>query len=618
MTTTGLSKYRGLIAAICPRVIMVEEAAETMEAPVTAGCVPSLEHLILVGDHKQLRPQCGVKLLEQEPFLLNVSMFERLVENKLPYKMLKRQRRMIPEIRRLLGPIYKNDIKDHILMRNPEVRPPVPGMGGINSFFYTHSWPDSVDDQMSSTNLQEADMVVGFYDYLISNGLKETEITVLCFYNGQRKLLLRRLRNHIRLKRMGHNPARIFKVLTVDSYQGEENEVVLLSLVRSNDQGKIGFLGVENRICVALSRAKRGFYMFGNAELLACESKLWAKVVNIMLADTSVMYEDRNPVSEPFGRVVFRVPLRCSKHCREMYIENVDDWDKIAGGCSLPCSEILKCGHHCHLNCHPFGHEKAICFEPCAKVLSCGHQCGRECYDQCRCTLCGNQRLENGGGVTRDESESSGSHGSNARAWQEFAKGGVRPHDAALRAMQRENYLQEQITLNLGADAASYQSSEMQNTTEDRKSTDPHSSIPAIRGSALLVDPAPLLVDSGALVTGSPSHLIGEPPATSAATAPTRKVKVSHRNRFKRSAPTATPIATSRAAAPVVATPAVMSAPPVDYTGAPTLQAPLEPLCLVHNDPLSARTASFETVVMPKCAEGAAAKYDGESLIDFD
>lgn len=47
-TITGLSKYRPLLSALRPRIVLVEEAAETLEAPVTAACFPSLEHLILV------------------------------------------------------------------------------------------------------------------------------------------------------------------------------------------------------------------------------------------------------------------------------------------------------------------------------------------------------------------------------------------------------------------------------------------------------------------------------------------------------------------------------------------------------------------------------------------
>jgi hypothetical protein len=50
-------------------------------------------------------------------------------------------------------------------------------------------------------------------------------------------------------------------VTVVDNYQGEENDIVLLSLVRSNEDGKIGFLSIENRVCVALSRAKFNRYL---------------------------------------------------------------------------------------------------------------------------------------------------------------------------------------------------------------------------------------------------------------------------------------------------------------------------------------------------------------------
>ena len=81
---------------------------------------------------------------------------------------------------------------------------------------------------MSKVNVEEAELIVKFFAYLVLNGTEPADITVLTFYNGQRKLILRKLREHPEM--MGH----AFKVVTVDSYQGEENEVVLLSLVRSN------------------------------------------------------------------------------------------------------------------------------------------------------------------------------------------------------------------------------------------------------------------------------------------------------------------------------------------------------------------------------------------------
>ena len=92
VTTSGLAKYRGLLQSLQPKVVMMEEAAETLESYVTVAALKSLEHLILVGDHEQLRGRCHVQELELAPFFLGVSMFERLVRNQVEYTQLKRQR----------------------------------------------------------------------------------------------------------------------------------------------------------------------------------------------------------------------------------------------------------------------------------------------------------------------------------------------------------------------------------------------------------------------------------------------------------------------------------------------------------------------------------------------
>ena len=227
-------------------------------------------------------------------------MFERLVRNKVDFSQLKRQRRMIPEIRRGLKPIYE-ELDDHSSVLN---RTSIAGMGGMNSYFFTHQSRETVDIQMSKLNEKEAAMVVGFFGYLVLNGMVPEEITVLTFYNGQRKLILRKLREHRQLQ-----GAR-FNIVTVDSYQGEENEIVLLSLVRSNVRGNIGFLDVENRVCVALSRARRGFYIFGDAPNLCKSSMLWWHVIQSMA---------KNPC-----RVGFYLHLTCKKHNEKTFIKGND------------------------------------------------------------------------------------------------------------------------------------------------------------------------------------------------------------------------------------------------------------------------------------------------------
>ena len=64
-----------------------------------------------------------------------------------------------------------------------------------------------------------------------------------------------------------------------DNYQGEENDIIILSLVRSNSDGKIGFLKTENRICVALSRARCGLFVIGNMTLFAKHDEMWKKIL---------------------------------------------------------------------------------------------------------------------------------------------------------------------------------------------------------------------------------------------------------------------------------------------------------------------------------------------------
>ncbi|KAK2748934.1 hypothetical protein FQN57_007217 [Myotisia sp. PD_48] len=365
MTTTGLSKYRGLVSSIKPKIILIEEAAEVLEAPIAAACIESLQHLILVGDHQQLQGSCALEELEDEPFYLNVSMFERLVRNSFPYAKLAMQRRMRPEIRKILAPIYA-DLQDHPSVIN---RANVPGMGGVNSYFFTHTWLESSDSLSSRFNASEAKMVIGFYIYLHMNGVPVKDMTILTFYNGQRKMILKSLKSHPLFQH------EYTKVVTVDSYQGEENEIVLLSLVRSNEKEQIGFLENEHRICVALSRAKAGFYIFGNAELLSVASGLWWQVAQILRKQPK------------------RIGLQCQ----------------------VKCGRLLPCGHKC----------AEVCFRAC--------KCDCEALTEPLTLMAGNifrpATLAEEQLTPRKTTEE---HSSFIRRYNDYATGGVQVDDARL------------------------------------------------------------------------------------------------------------------------------------------------------------------------------------------
>ena len=83
MTTTGSTRYHNILKDIGPRIVIVEEAAEVFEAHIVGSVSKHCEHLILIGDHVQLRPNPAVYSLAKH-YKLDVSLFERLVNNNLP------------------------------------------------------------------------------------------------------------------------------------------------------------------------------------------------------------------------------------------------------------------------------------------------------------------------------------------------------------------------------------------------------------------------------------------------------------------------------------------------------------------------------------------------------
>ncbi|KAI8631591.1 P-loop containing nucleoside triphosphate hydrolase protein [Xylariaceae sp. FL1651] len=350
-TTTGLCKYRGLLAALQPRTMLIEEAAETKEANILSALYPSLQQLILVGDHQQLAPHCDTPGLRDAPFHMRVSMFERLVKLHMPYTMLNMQRRMNPLLREVLTPFYPS-LQDHPVVTSPGARPPIPGMSD-ESFFFHHTWSEGTDENLSKFNTLEAEMVVRFVDYLLMNDVAATEITVLTFYRGQRKKMLSEFR------KLGHR-APFTNVHTVDSYQGEENDIVILSLVRSNGANgphRAGFLRDSNRGVVSISRARRGFFIFGNMINLvnACQEsfEMWNKVERVFRSQNRFGSDSRFPVT-------------CQKHNTTTWITHPEDWINYHGGCIEPCPDKLECGHDCGRRCHWIPHHRLVCMRPCA------------------------------------------------------------------------------------------------------------------------------------------------------------------------------------------------------------------------------------------------------------
>ena len=359
MTTSGAARYHSTLQRVAPRVVVIEEAAEVMEAHIITSLAKDTKHTILIGDHKQLRPKATVYELAQK-YNLEISLFERMVMNSMECKRLCIQHRMRPEIASLTKRIYDHEIVDHESVLEFE------DIAGVthNVSFIDHCKPEKLEGGLQSySNSHEADFLVALCNYLLLQGYRRSQITILTMYTGQLLLLQERM------------PRRIFggvRVCAVDNFQGEENDIILLSLVRSNSERRIGFLGESNRICVALSRARQGFYCIGNFSLLKSQCKLWKEICDYLLTKNAI------------GEVL---QLSCKKHQNVTNVRCASDFDKF-GGCKKPCGDRLKCGHACDRLCHVSDHNDDHCSKICFAGCPNGHQCLLRCHYPRQCPKC--------------------------------------------------------------------------------------------------------------------------------------------------------------------------------------------------------------------------------------
>ena len=104
MTTTYVAMHQDLLTSLRPRVVILEEAAEVLEAHVLTSLSADTQQLIMIGDHEQLRPKVDNFLLQVHSgsgFDLDVSMFERLItQSNVHHVTLQSQRRMRPQFSR--------------------------------------------------------------------------------------------------------------------------------------------------------------------------------------------------------------------------------------------------------------------------------------------------------------------------------------------------------------------------------------------------------------------------------------------------------------------------------------------------------------------------------------
>ncbi|WP_397571183.1 AAA domain-containing protein [Schlesneria sp. T3-172] len=245
--------------------VVIDEAAQATEPPCWLPLLRS-RRLVLTGDHYQLPPTIICPEARRQGF--GVSLMERLVKRwgTSISRRLTTQYRMNAAIMQFSSNEFYDgeltaaaSVREHRLCDLPKVAELPLTQTSIQFYDTAGSDCDEQADPEGSSiqNQGEANFVIGQVQELIASGLNPDDIAVITPYAAQARLIRELLSSEA------------VEVDTVDGFQGREKEAVVISLVRSNLKGEIGFLNDTRRMNVALTRARRKLIVFGDSATLA-------------------------------------------------------------------------------------------------------------------------------------------------------------------------------------------------------------------------------------------------------------------------------------------------------------------------------------------------------------
>lgn len=267
-TTTGLDD--GLLGQRSFDCVVIDEACQSTEP----GCWIPLargNRLILAGDHRQLPPTVVSAEAQSQGF--GISLFERLAE-RYGDRILHRldvQYRMHAQIMGFSSAeFYDGALVAHESVaghRLADLLPTAQAQAAeeeLRPLDFVDTAGAGYDEEQepdgeSRLNPREAALVVQLAERLLRLGLPARDLAVIAPYAAQVRYLRDRL------------PVAGLEIDTVDGFQGREKEVVLISLVRSNATGEIGFLSDTRRMNVAMTRARRRLVIVGDSATLASD-----------------------------------------------------------------------------------------------------------------------------------------------------------------------------------------------------------------------------------------------------------------------------------------------------------------------------------------------------------
>lgn len=238
---------------------------EATQSTCTASCIPlsRASRVVLAGDHRQLPPFSATEEPPESSY--GLSLFEHLYAEGGVYEGVGLQLKTQYRMHRDIASFPNRRFYDRTL-RNGQRVEPLPDTPAVEG--YNIGGPVEVVDH-SYANETEGRMVVHLVDEVLEHVPAE-EIGIITPYAAQVRLVRRLLSEHV-------PSASEITVDTVDSFQGSEKTAILVSLVRSNSDGNVGFLGRPEdgprRLNVALTRARRYCAVVGDFHTLRYENE---------------------------------------------------------------------------------------------------------------------------------------------------------------------------------------------------------------------------------------------------------------------------------------------------------------------------------------------------------
>lgn len=246
--------------------LVMDEAAQAIE-PAAWISVLDAKKIVLAGDHHQLAPT--VKSLDAQAAGLGKTLFERLHEKLTDdfVSLLRVQYRMNEKIMNFSSRqfyecklIADESVKSHVLA---DLKNIARNDSTEKALLFLDTAGQGYEEKLeegseSRYNPEEAQFVIKEVRKLIASGLDPHEIAVIPPYSAQTRYLYKHLKDIDGLE-----------IDTVDGFQGREKEAVLLTLVRSNHEGEMGFLSDASRINVAMTRARRRLFVVGDSTTLS-------------------------------------------------------------------------------------------------------------------------------------------------------------------------------------------------------------------------------------------------------------------------------------------------------------------------------------------------------------